>query len=545
MIRGAAIENEYVRFDALSALVIDDISAMRHAIRSQLHTLGMNRVSVAGSASEGLERIKSTPFDLILCDYNLNKSSNGQHFLEYLRNENILNSTSIFVMLTAEAEYSFVANAVEFIPDDYLLKPCSESKLRSRLERLIDRRQFLMPVLKAIDAHDYDKAIEESSRLLAAAHDDRRKIDVLKRRAQAQLALGDHEGVLSTYAAAASIRADVPWVMMGQARAHAMLNNLVLAEEIAGDLIRKNKNYVAAYELLAKIRQDRDDEEGAFDLLSRSSEILPSAKRHRSVSEVAFLLGKLDQAKSSAQAAIELSTGSMVEREDDYLSLAQTQVDMGDHKGAIATLEKDARKHGDVGLFGVAKDAILAQAYFDVGDTDKAKKLLDRSASLLAGRTDSAAMAALGKAALKTGNVVMGLKLLTQSVQAGGQDEKRIARHVKKTMQDTGHHDKVDDVIDGGRKRILMLVDESTRLMRTAHFADAYRRVLEALDIHAENYEALMAAAQLHLLWLKHDGLEDQIVERARSYLSTLDRLLPNNQKVMNFYRFFNEIMSK
>jgi hypothetical protein len=112
-------------------------------------------------------------------------------------------------------------------------------------------------------------------------------------------------------------------------------------------------------------------------------------------------------------------------------------------------------------------------------------------------------------------------------------------------MLDTGHDDKIDDVIDGGRKRILMLVDECTRLMRTAHFAEANRKVLDALDIHGENYEALMAAAQLHLLWLKQEGLNAAIVERAKHYLSTLDKLLPNNVKVMNFYRFFNEIMSK
>jgi CheY-like chemotaxis protein len=545
MVRGKSIENEYVRFDSLSALVIDDISAMRHAVRSQLHSLGMNKVSVASSASEAMEQIKKTSYDLILCDYNLNKTSTGQHFLEYLRNENILGATSIFVMLTAEAEYSFVANAVEYIPDDYLLKPCSEGKLRSRLERLIDRRTFLMPVLKALNAKQYQSAVDECDKLMVLAPDDRRKMDILRRKSEAQLALNDHVGVLDTYVQAGEIRGDAPWVMMGQARTHFALDNFTLAAEIANELIRKNKSYVAAYELLARIRIENDDEEGAFTLLNRSSEILPSAKRFRSVSEAAYLLGKLDLAKANAESAILLSSGSMVERPDDYLSLAQTQVDMGDQKGAIETLEKNARKHGDVGLFGVAKDAILAQAYYDSGDVDKARKLVGRATAMLASRTDSSAMAALGKAALKTGDMVTGLKLLTQAVQAGGQDERRISRHVKKSMTDTGYSDRVDDVIDGGRKRILMLVDESTRLMRTAHFDEAYRRVLDALDIHGANLEALMAAAQLHLLWLKQEGVNEAIAARARSYLSILDQLLPNNQKVMNFYRFFNEIVSK
>lgn len=541
---GKTAENEYVRFDKLSALVIDDISSMRHAIRSQLQSIGMTSVSVATNAQEALELIERMSFDLILCDYNLNKSSSGQHFLEYLRTEHALSSTTIFVMLTAETEYSFVANAVEFSPDDYLLKPCSETKLRSRLERLIDRRALLMPVLKAIDAEQFDMAVNECNKLLSQSPDERRAMDILRRKAEAQIRLDDYTKVLDTYSRAAAIRNDVPWVLLGLARAHYALGDLEQAALIASELIEKNKNFVSAYELLAKIRLESDDEEGSFDLLNRSAEILPSAKRLRSVSQAAFLLGKLEEAKSSAEAAIQLSNGSMVEQSGDYLSLAQTLVDMGDHKGAIDILEKNAKKHGDLGMFGVARGAILAQAYFDAGDKEKAEKLMERSTSLLANRRNGFVMSVLGKAALKVGDVMLGMKLLTQAIQASGADESRIARHVRKSMADTGHYDSVEDVIDGGRKRILLRVDEATKLMRSAHFVEAYQKVTEALDIQSENIEALMAAAQLHLLWLKHEGLDAGVIARAREYLSMLDKLLPNNQKVMNFYRFYNEIVS-
>ncbi|MCX7193882.1 MAG: tetratricopeptide repeat protein, partial [Proteobacteria bacterium] len=385
----------------------------------------------------------------------------------------------------------------------------------------------------------------ECNKLLLMAPDERRVMDVLRRKAEAQICLDDYTQVLETFARAASVRSDTPWVMLGMARAHCALGDLSKASEIAGELIEKNRNYVAAYELLAKVRLENEDEEGAFDLLTRSSVILPSAKRFRSVAQAAFLLGRMDEAKSNAETAIQMSSGSMVERSGDYLSLAQTLVDMGDPKAAIQTLEKDARRHGEVGIFGVAKDAILAQAYFDTGDREKSKKLLDRSTSLLADRKNSFVIAALGKAALKVGDVIFGLKLLTQAIQLSGGDEKRIARHVKKSMTDTGHQDRIEDVIDGGRKRILLLLDEATKLMRTAYFTEAYQKVMEALNIQAENIEALMTAAQLHLLWLKHEGLDEAVKARARLYLSTLDKLLPNNPKVMNFYRFFNEIVSK
>jgi hypothetical protein len=81
--------------------------------------------------------------------------------------------------------------------------------------------------------------------------------------------------------------------------------------------------------------------------------------------------------------------------------------------------------------------------------------------------------------------------------------------------------------------------------MRIANFVEANYKVIEALEIHQENIEALLAAAQLHLLWLKHDGFDDAVSKRAKFYLSTLDKQVPSNQKVMNFYRFYNEIVSQ
>ena len=36
--------------------------------------------------------------------------------------------------------------------------------------------------------------------------------------------------------------------------------------------------------------------------------------------------------------------------------------------------------------------------------------------------------------------------------------------------------------------------------------------------------------------------MNEAIVARAKGYLSTLDKLVPNNDRVMGFYRFFNEL---
>lgn len=538
----AAIENAYLRFDTLTALVIDDIGAMRHAIRSQLQTLGMNQVSVTSNADEALRILTDKSFDLILCDYNLNQASSGQHLLEHLRSERLIGARTVFVMITAEAEYAYVANAVEYSPDDYILKPCPEKKLRARLERLFDRRAFLMPVIHALEAQQYELAIRESDRLIAMQPDERWLMQALRLKAEAQLALHDTSALFATYQQAEQVRNDAPWVTMGIARAHFLASDPEAAARIAETLITQHPNYVAAYELLAQIRSAQQDEDGALAMLQASSKILPSAKRFRAISESAFLLGQLDEAKQHAELAIKLSSGSMAERSDDFIALAQIQTDQGDHRAAIVTLEKQARKYAETGAYGIAKNAVLAQAYCAAGEQDKARKLVERAQRLVTAQTGSAALTTLGKAAIKSGDLILGLEVMTRAVQASGADKQRIARHVTKAMQDTGQLDKIADVIDAGQRRILVLVDEAARLMRGAQFESAYQKVSAALAIHDENIEALLAAAQLHLLWMKQDGMDAAIVARAKGYLATLDKLVPNNEKVMGFYRFFNEL---
>ncbi|GAB5604980.1 response regulator [Sideroxyarcus sp. TK5] len=537
------ISSEFIQFDKFTALVIDDMGAMRHALRSQLEWMGINSVKGVSNAEEALRQLEIYQFDLILCDYNLNKASSGQHFLEYLRNEHLLSAKTIFVMVTAEAEYAYVANAAEFAPDDYILKPCPEKKLRARLERLFDRRHFLMPALTAMDAKDYARVVSECDRLLALESNERWQMAALRLKAEAQHALHDVTNMLATYRQALALHDNVPWVKIGFARAQRMSGDLEGAAKSAQEIIESHPSYVAAYELLADIRLELHDEEGAYEMATRAAEILPTARRFRTTSESAFLLGKLDDAKKNSEAAIKLSTGSITERPDDFLALAQIQTDLGEPQAAIHTLEKLARKYAEKDEFGISKNAILAQAYFDSGDEDKAKKYLERSQRLITpDNNTSAAMNRLGKAALKLGDEILGLKLMTQAVQASGKERHRIARHVTKSMRDTGRHDQVEDVIDAGQRRILVLVDEAHKLMRSAHFEEAFGKVNEALAIHDENIEALLAAAQLHLLWLKQDGMDEEIDERAKHYLATLDKLVPQNEKVMAFYRFYDQI---
>ena len=90
------------RLANLRSLVVDDMAAMRQNIRSQLGDLGIPHVDQAATPDDAISFIRRQTYDIIICDYNLNRETNGQQMLEFLRSQNILSPATMFIMVTAE-----------------------------------------------------------------------------------------------------------------------------------------------------------------------------------------------------------------------------------------------------------------------------------------------------------------------------------------------------------------------------------------------------------------------------------------------------------
>src|SRR4051812_5520090 len=96
------------RFSNLRSLVVEDLPAMRQNIRSQLGQLDIVHVDQAASPDEAIRLVRENTYDLVLCDYNLNKETNGQQLLEFFRSQNLLPQSAMFIMVTAESGYTLV-----------------------------------------------------------------------------------------------------------------------------------------------------------------------------------------------------------------------------------------------------------------------------------------------------------------------------------------------------------------------------------------------------------------------------------------------------
>lgn len=526
----------------LRALVIDDMAAMRQNIRSQLGQLGIGHIDQAASPDEAISYIRRGAYDVIVCDYNLNKETNGQQLLEFLRSQNLLTPATMFIMVTAEAAYDLVASAAEFQPDAYMVKPLTGSKLLERIERLLDKQSALSPIVGRLKLKDVAGAVAECDRIIQAAP--KFGIDILKMKASALLELGKPEEARAVYESALKVRDDLVWAKIGIATCHHIAGKMEEAKAAAQDVLATNAKYIPAYDLLVKVAEAEGKEQEALDALNQSYEVIPSARRSRMVGDVAYRTGDLEQARTAFSRALSHTKGSLTAQPSDVLSLAQVHVDTGEAAEALKVLSAVPKHYAESNAFVATQAAVKAQAHIKLGDSAAAEEAYTLAKSLADPSKADASSLALAKAAFSIGKDNEGADILAKAVKADHENT-RLVSLARKVLKDSGKEDMVNDIVDQSLREVNAIVAEANALMRKAQFDESLAKLDEALNSMPENTGVLLAAAQLHLLWMSQRGLNLDYVAKVNNYLAKLDILMPGNERVSKMYRFLRETLSR
>lgn len=123
-------------YKELSYLLIEDSETMRVWLRNTIVNAGGVKIDVSDSYNDALYRIRNRGnYDVVLCDYILSDTRDGQQLLEEVRRQKLLPQSTLWIMITGERKYEQVFSAVELAPDDYLIKPISPDMLHERIGR--------------------------------------------------------------------------------------------------------------------------------------------------------------------------------------------------------------------------------------------------------------------------------------------------------------------------------------------------------------------------------------------------------------------------
>ncbi len=113
-------------------LVVDDMLTMRKTVIKMMKEWGYTDIHEAKDGEEAWTKTQEGGFGLIISDWNMPNLS-GLEFLKKVRSDATFAKLP-FVLVTAEAEPQFVAEAIRVGVDQYVVKPFTKESLRMKLE---------------------------------------------------------------------------------------------------------------------------------------------------------------------------------------------------------------------------------------------------------------------------------------------------------------------------------------------------------------------------------------------------------------------------
>ena len=118
----------------MRALIVDDSSFVREYLRALLQRMGVS-CEEAVNGSEALTVLAAAEaFDLMLLDVNM-PEMNGLECVKALRKAKLGERMKV-MMVTTEADNSFITTALDNGADEFLMKPFTPESLREKMALL-------------------------------------------------------------------------------------------------------------------------------------------------------------------------------------------------------------------------------------------------------------------------------------------------------------------------------------------------------------------------------------------------------------------------
>ncbi len=478
-------------YDKLSYLLIEDSQTMRVWLRNTIVNAGGSRIDVSDSYHDALYRIRTRGnYDVVLCDYILSDTRDGQQLLEEVRRQKLLPQSTIWIMITGERKYEQVFSAVELAPDDYLIKPISPDTLHERLGKAWDRHQALKGVTDLFDKGDYDQALKLC--LDEAGGNPRHASGFQRIAGECMIQMEHFQEAYNHFESILENKPSLPWAKLGKARAFFHLDRYDETAAIIEELIHDNPDYLQAHDLLAKVHERKGDLEATKALLKLVLEKNPkSLSRQRNIARIAVATGDTQTAIDALALMHQHGRGSSFVRPGDFCTYASLLIKSGTKAAAerLESLNNNLRDfHRDNPAYVLAARTVSYATAIGTGDRKAAADAFQKmrqaheSAKGAAQEVDSEQSMFMLEAAVEMGDQETACRMAEVLYQdhVGNQSmEGRIAR----TMAGGGLQAQASRIADGATENLRQMNVAAANMAKHGQLLDAveeFARLAEA-----------------------------------------------------------------
>jgi len=523
-------------------LVVDDFPSMRMSIRRMLRELGEERVDLAANGEEAIKALRRTPYDIILCDYNLGEGKDGQQVLEEGRHMGLIPPAAVFVMITAETSARFVLGALEYQPDDYIAKPFTKELLALRLKKLTERAEALRDIQEAIGREEYLAAIELCEQRLAEKG--KYLAEVARLLGELYLRVGDHQRAVTTYEKILN-RRSFHWARFGLAKAFHFLGEHARAANLFEELLADNRNFIEAYDWLARARLAAGDGRRAQEVLAQALALSSkSVGRQRELGRVALCNEDLETAERAFRAAIREGEHSALKQAEEYTSLTDILMQTKRSQKALTNLKKAReafRERPDDQVQVLASSAEVLEAQ---GKHEEAAQMLEQASQLYRTRASEIGEASslkLARTALAFGDEGLARTVLGTLVR-NNHDEPEYLDKARALLEEAGAGFDVDELIDGSAEEMRALNARGIELAEQGDLAAAMALFEEAAEGAPSNRSFNLNAAQVMIQMMQQEGVTESLLYKARQYLERVARAGKSDERHKQLTRMYQDL---
>jgi len=531
------------RFEGLQVLVIASNSKLRAQLRGMLSSFGFSMVHFAVTAHTALRHLRTRRYELILCDFTLGDGQDGQHFLEDLRQHEIITNETLFVMITAERNHERVVGTAELLPDDYILTPLAPGTLQVRLGRVIDRREALLPAWQLAAIGDWLGAIEYC--LEAEDAHPQYLLDFHRLEAGFHIAAGQLDEAEAIYHQIAESQ-HIPWAQLGLARCLAFKKDYAGADALLSDVISDNDHFMAAYDLLARVRSESGQAEAACEVLHTAIERSPyRLGRQRRFGELAMEAGDAAAAETALTEVVRQSANSGFRNPEDHVRLAQAQLAQDKTDAARNTITDIDRSLGSQPNAALCKALANAMLHAHTGDEKEMRTELSVAASLAgAGTSLSPGLSReLVKACFDHDMRGAGSEVVLNALRVTG-DEQTV-NALRGLLQSRGLELLSQSIEKNVQEEVRNLIKVGAEQARIGNYNGAVEAMTDAVRQMPGHPVVLFNAALALLRHIEHRGWNHQFANQARSLIERARELDPASTRLSTLAEYMHILIGR
>lgn len=531
------------RFEEFQVLVIVSAPTLRSQLRSMLSSFGFGTVHFAVSAHTALRNLRAHHYDLILCDTALGDGQDGQHLLEDLRQHDIISSDTLFVMITGERHYERVVGAAELLPDDYILTPLAPGALHARLERIAGKREAFLPAWQLAIIGDWLGAIDYC--LGAESEYPQYLVDFHRLEAGFYIAAGQIDEAEMIYRQIADSQR-MPWAQLGLARCLAFKKDYTEANVLLTGLIAENPNFMAAYDLLARVRAENGQSAAACEVLHAAVERSPyRLGRQRRLGELAMEAGESAIAETALTEVIRQSMNSGFRDPEDHVRLIQAQLAQNKTDAARTTIANLERSLGNQPNAALCRALSSAMLHAHVGDKLKAREALDVAAGLTGGGAmlSSGLSRELVKACFDQSLENAGSEVVANILRTTG-DEQTVAA-VRELLRTRGLELLSKKIEQGVQKEVRDLIKAGAEKARTGDYDGAVEAMLNAVRQMPGHPVVLFNGALALLRRIEHRGWNSALAHQARGLIERARAVDPASGRLSTLAEYMHVLIER